>query len=63
MAVKHVTIYECDVCKAHVGAKELKKMAIGQIKADICDGCVIKVAWELAGAGKVEVLEQPHHTR
>ena len=63
MAVKHITVYECDVCKAHVDAKGLKKMTIGQIKADICDGCVMKVVWELAGAGTVKELEQPHHTR
>ncbi len=43
MAVKHVTIYECDVCKAHVDAKGLESVKVGSHAMDVCGKCLVKV--------------------
>lgn len=43
MAVKHVTIYECDVCKAHVDAKGLTAVKVGIKATEVCDRCLLKV--------------------
>lgn len=65
MAVKHVTIYECDVCKTHVDSKELTVVKIGTLSTEVCDKCLLKVerALGLDYPEAVEPLEQPHHTR
>lgn len=40
MAVKHVTIYECDACKAHVTCNaELYKLAIANKEYEVCKKC------------------------
>lgn len=43
MAVKHVTIYECDVCKVHVDSKELTVVKIGTLATEVCGKCLRKV--------------------
>ena len=43
MAVKHVTIYECDVCKWHVDSKELTVVKIGTLSVDACNKCLREV--------------------
>ena len=65
MAVKHVTIYECDVCKAHVDSKGLTAVKVGTIALEVCGKCLLKVerALGLDYPEAAEPLEQPHHTR
>ena len=43
MAVKHVTIYECDACKAHVDSKGLTAVKIGTLSVEACGKCLLKV--------------------
>lgn len=43
MAVKHVTIYECDVCEVHVDSKGLTVVKIGTIALDTCNKCLRKM--------------------
>jgi len=58
MAVKHVTIYECDVCKAHVDSKGLTAVRIGTISsAEVCDKCLRKVERFL---GLLPEADEPH---
>lgn len=66
MAVKHVTIYECDVCKVHVDSKGLTAVRIGTISsAEVCDKCLRKVerALGLDYPESDEPLEQHRRTR
>lgn len=65
MAVKHVTIYECDVCKAHVDSKGLTAVRIGTLSsAEACDKCLRKVERALGLLPEADdPLEQPRHTR
>lgn len=65
MAVKHVTIYECDVCKAHVDSKALTAVKIGPRALDACKKCLRKVerALGLDYPEAAEPLEHPHHAR
>lgn len=65
MAVKHVTIYECDVCKAHVDAKGLTAVKVGFKATEVCDKCLRKVERSLGldYPEAAESLEQPQHTR
>lgn len=65
MAVKHVTIYECDVCKAHVDAKGLTPVKVGIKATEVCDKCLRKVemALGLDCSELAELLEQHNRTR
>ena len=65
MAVKHVTIYECDVCKVHVDSKGLTAVKIGHRELDACGKCLLKVesALGLDYPEAADPLEQPQHTR
>ena len=58
MAVKHVTIYECDACKAHVDSKGLTAVKIGTLSVEACGKCLRKVKKEL-GIDYPEAAE-PH---
>ena len=64
MAVKHVTIYECDVCKAHVDSKELTAVKVGFKATEVCGKCLLKVeqALGLDYPEAADPLEQPLHT-
>lgn len=58
MAVKHVTIYECDVCKAHVDSKGLTPVKVGLKVTEVCNKCLRKVERAL-GLDYTEAAE-PH---
>lgn len=65
MAVKHITVYECDVCKVHVDSKGLTAVKIGTKALDACGKCLRKVerALGLDYPESDEPLEQPRHSR
>ena len=47
MAVKHVTIYECDACRAQVDSKGLIAVKVGPYAADVCEECLRKMNFSL----------------